>query len=84
METIKIEDANQISEVGVSRFKTLRKCIFYKEEICTAPRIRFRLCKTCYRIDPQYFLANFLEKIKSMVRKMFNLPEKLLEPPLPG
>lgn len=51
-----------------------KACYFYQEEICLAPHAcRFAQCKNCFRIDPRYAIKNFLEKVSSLARDMFDL-----------
>ncbi len=67
MEIQRIGDTSYTSQIEVAHLKSnCRRCIFYKEEICAAPKLRFEICKTCYRIDPRYVLLNFFLKIKTM------------------
>lgn len=77
MDIQRIEDYSYTSEAEVPRLKNLyRRCIFYKEEVCSAPKLRFSICRTCYRIDIRFAVRSLLEKIKSLAIQLFNLPEK--------
>lgn len=85
MEVNRIEDAHGSNEVDGLQFKsTVRQCIFYKEEVCTAPKIRFEACRTCSRIDPRLAVRTLFEKIKSLAASLFNLPAKEPEEFPPG
>lgn len=76
MDIYRIEDSSASNEIEMLKFKsTVRQCIFYKEEVCTAPRIRFDACRTCYRIDPRAAMRSLFEKIKDLAAKLFNLRE---------
>lgn len=77
MDVFRIEDACSSNEVEMLKLKTaLRRCLFYKEEICTAPKIRFETCRSCCRIDPRLAVRTLFEKIKSLAENLFNLPAK--------
>lgn len=73
----RIEDFSASNEIDALKFKsTVRQCIFYKEEVCTAPRIRFAACRTCFRINPRAAERSLFEKIKELAAKLFNLQAK--------
>ena len=75
-------EINPISDFGGSngiegaRLKGgIRQCLYYKEEHCTAPRIRFETCRSCCRINPHQAASNLFEKIKKLAADLFNLQE---------
>lgn len=71
---VRIEDAYGSNEIGLQI--VLRKCIYYREEVCTAPRVRFVVCRSCVRINPHAAAKNIFEKIKDLAARLFNLPAK--------
>ena len=50
-----------------------RGCVFYKEERCCAPRLRFDKCHTCYRIHPKHAARYMMHKVKQLADKWFNV-----------
>jgi len=52
-----------------------RRCLYYKEEICRAPRCLFQLCRGCVRINKQAALSHLFERIKMMAHGFFKLEE---------
>jgi hypothetical protein len=82
MEMTKVEDIYFPSQAEVVRLKGIyRRCIYYKEEVCMAPKLRFQICKACYRIDPRFVLKNFFEKIVRLAEPFFSF---LKRSPLPA
>ncbi len=76
MDIYRIEDFSASNEIETLKFKSsVRQCVYYKEEVCTAPRIRFEACRTCYRISPHAAMRSLFEKIKDLAAKLFNLQE---------
>lgn len=81
MEINKIEDIYHALQAEAVRLKGIyRRCIYYKEEICMAPKVRFQICKTCYRVEPRFVLRNLFEKIIRLAEPFFSF---LRKPPLP-
>jgi len=75
MDVSRIEDAYGSNKIDNPRLKSsVRCCIFYKDEVCTAPKIRFEACRACYRINPHLAARGLLEKIKDLATRLFNLP----------
>jgi hypothetical protein len=60
-----------------------RKCVYYKEEVCSAPKLRFDICRVCYRIDIRSAGKNLFDKIINMAAKLFNLQASESEQPPP-
>jgi hypothetical protein len=52
-----------------------RLCLYYKEEHCAAPRIKFAACRSCCRIDPHRAASNLFERIKKLAVDLLNLKE---------
>lgn len=61
--------------------RNLRLCQLYKEEICSAPRIRFEACRTCVRINVKSAVRGLFGKIKDLAVQMFNLQATEPSPP---
>jgi len=77
MDINRIEEARGSSEVEMFGFRRgLKKCLLYNEEVCAAPRIRFKACRACVRVNPHAAAKNIFEKIKELAAKLFNLPAK--------
>lgn len=77
MDINRIEDFSASNEIDSLRFKsTVRQCVYYKDEVCSAPRIRFAACRTCYRISPRAAERSLFEKIMDLAAKLFNLQVK--------
>ena len=53
----------------------VRQCLYYKEEVCTAPRVKFAACRACCRINPHQAASNLFERIKQLAADIFNLQE---------
>lgn len=51
-----------------------RRCVYYKEEICSAPKMQFKLCKTCFRIDIKFTVKRLFEIIRELATDLFDLP----------
>jgi len=72
----------EISGIEKARIEAARlknsclKCILYNEEICTAPKLRFQICKSCYRISPKFAVRNLFNRIKALANQLFNLQGK--------
>ena len=73
MEINPVGNANGTGEIEILQLKhSAGRCIYYREEICSAPKAKFGVCKTCGRIDPQFALSSLLEKIKQLAVNLFN------------
>jgi hypothetical protein len=69
MEISKIEEANRAAvgqEVRMQKLKG-RACIYFPEMVCTAPRLQFRICRTCPRAA-QYIQKNVLKSIFDYIK----------------
>jgi hypothetical protein len=53
----------------------VRSCLYYFEEVCTAPRVKFAACRSCCRINPHKAASNLFAKIKQLAADIINLPE---------
>jgi hypothetical protein len=76
MESNRIEElsaAGNSAEVRLSGPN--RRCLYYREEVCCAPRGRFQLCRGCVRINRQAALSHLYERIKMMAHGFFKLEE---------
>jgi hypothetical protein len=81
----RIENFNNAAKAEITLLNARRrKCIYYKEEICSAPKLQFRLCRTCYRIDIKFTVRRLFEIIRELAEDLFDLPETPPEQPLPA
>jgi len=71
-EVQKIEDAYEIETLRFRSF--VRGCLYYREEVCCAPRVRFEVCRGCVRINPHLAAQTLFDKIKELAVKLFNSP----------
>jgi hypothetical protein len=53
----------------------VRQCLYYKEEVCAAPRVKFAACRSCCRINPHQAASNLFERIKQLAADILNLRE---------
>jgi hypothetical protein len=60
---------------GTLSYKGPRLCLYYSEELCTAPRAKFAACRACCRINPHQAASNLFEKIKQLAADLLNLKE---------
>ncbi|MFA5113179.1 MAG: hypothetical protein WC529_02650 [Candidatus Margulisiibacteriota bacterium] len=82
MEVTRVEDFSGTGQItGAGAKGSVRQCLYYYEEVCTAPRIKFASCRGCCRINPHQAAANLFEKIKQLAAELLNLKEPE-QPPL--
>jgi hypothetical protein len=60
---------------GTTSYKGPRLCLYYFEEVCAAPRIKFAACRSCCRVDPHRAASNLFERIKKLAVDLLNLKE---------
>ncbi|MCU0640903.1 MAG: hypothetical protein MUC35_02300 [Candidatus Margulisbacteria bacterium] len=60
---------------GPLSYKGPRLCLYYQEEMCAAPRVKFAACRACCRINPHQAASNLFERIKQLAADLFNLKE---------
>ncbi len=77
-----INDATSAAEITAAA-RSLRGCVFYREERCCAPRIRFKMCRNCYRIDPRLAVKSLFEAIRALGSKLISHQGSRPEPLLP-
>jgi hypothetical protein len=76
MEINKIDEAAGANGTLAVRSGSVdRRCLYYKEEICRAPRCRFKLCQGCVRTNRQAAIGHLFERIKMMAQSYFMLEE---------
>lgn len=74
MEIQRIEESAHSNKMGALKFhKGGQRCIYYAEENCAAPKIRFAICKTCYMVNPKYAARTLFDKIKMLATNLFSL-----------
>jgi DNA-binding XRE family transcriptional regulator len=67
MKILNIADTKNAGGIDCSRMRNAaRQCIYYKEEGCSAPKLRFRICRACPRIDFRLTIRDLFSKIKIM------------------
>lgn len=63
----KIEESRLGSQLELSPVQPKGcRCIYFRDEICAAPNIRFDICKNCCRINQRSIVKNLFEKIKAL------------------
>ncbi|HVN67843.1 MAG TPA: hypothetical protein VMT55_05675 [Candidatus Sulfotelmatobacter sp.] len=78
IEVPKISDQINRPEIEILQSHNAnRRCIYYKEELCAAPKCRFAVCNKCSRIDPKLIT-------KSLFDKIMELAKRLLDPNVQG
>lgn len=69
MEITRVDETKQTSacqEIGPQRLKG-RVCIYYPDVICAAPRLQFKICRSCPRAA-QYIRKNVVHSIFDYVK----------------
>jgi len=82
MEISKIEDANPVFHTKVNFAGKLpgRRCLYFKDQRCIAPRIRFSQCQRCCRINTAFAFINLFKMIKAFAMQLI-MPTEI--PPSP-
>jgi hypothetical protein len=74
MDIQKIEDLKAAPRTGLAATQNIRRrCAYYKEEACLAPRIKFQLCRTCGRINLRLALRDLFIKIKALASSLMKV-----------
>ena len=81
MEISRIENFSSSVEISGLGRNPDRLCLYYKEEVCAAPRVRFAACRACCRVNPHQAASNLFERIKQLASDLLNLKEPG-QPPL--
>lgn len=72
----RIEETSGMNEIEMLRARNvLRKCLYFKEEICCAPKMRFEACRSCIRINTRAAVKTLFDRIKGLAGKLFNFQE---------
>ena len=74
---LRIEESGAANQIESLRLKRpARRCIYYSEECCSAPNLRFEACRTCYRVSPQLAVKRLFEVIRKMATDLLKLTRK--------
>lgn len=77
MDINKIENGGGANSIESAKFKnSIRRCLLYKDEVCTAPNLSFEACRACVRINEQVAVKSLFDKIKDLATNLLNLQLK--------
>jgi hypothetical protein len=71
MEIIRVDEAKQSvlgQEVRMQKLRG-RVCIYYPDVICTAPKLQFKICRTCSRAA-EYIRNNVVRSIFDYIKTL--------------
>lgn len=48
-----------------------RCCLFFREEVCLAPKMRFAMCRGCIRVSVKAAVSSLLDNIRELTLQLF-------------